>query len=119
MPPERLGNQLCKNWGVDSRLGPPKSWGYVNIKKKYKCPMRMPMSSITPPFAMIRLNANSTHGRYIALNWVPNQKVTMVSLFNWHQMYKTARTKGSIKTMMFMKRPTITAQIQMKPNKKA
>jgi len=37
------------------------------------------------PPAIIKLNPSKTQGRYIALNWVPNQKLTIVSLFSWHQ----------------------------------
>lgn len=49
------------------------------------------------PPAIIKLNPSKTHGRYIALNWVPNQKFTIVSLFNWHQTYSTLSTIGSIR----------------------
>ena len=61
-----LGNQLYMNCGVDSRLGPPKSCGYLNMRKKYMWPIRMPMSSMIPPPAMIMLKANSTQGKYMA-----------------------------------------------------
>ena len=71
--------------GVERRLGPPKSWGYLNIRKKYMWPIRIPHSSITPPPVnenlvereklfqnnlpeIIKLNPKSTQGRYIALN---------------------------------------------------
>ena len=89
------------------------------MRKKYKWPRRMPISSMTPPPEMITLKAKRTQGRYIALNCDPNQKLTMTSLFNWHQMYKTASTRGSMRNMMFMKRPMITAQIQMNINMNA
>ena len=61
----------------------------------------MPMSSMTPPPAMIMLKAKRTHGRYIALNWVPNQKLTITSLFSWHHTYSTLRTccKDDISTI--------------------
>ena len=36
-----------------------------------------------PPIKI--LNPKRTHGRYRALNWVPNQKVTITSLFKLHQ----------------------------------
>lgn len=35
-----------KNWGVDRKFLPPKSIGYLNIKKKYRCPTRFPISSL-------------------------------------------------------------------------
>lgn len=47
---------------------------------------------------MIKLNPNNTHGKYIALKRVPNQKVTITSLFNWHHTYNTLKTIGSIRT---------------------
>ena len=34
--------------GVASRLGPPKSWGYLNERKKYMWPIRIPTSSTIP-----------------------------------------------------------------------
>ncbi len=77
-----MGNHSYRTLGVASRLGPPKSCGYLNMRKKYRCPMRMPISSMTPPPAMIMLKAKRTHGRYMALNWVPNQKLTITSLFS-------------------------------------
>ena len=79
----------------------------------------MPISSITPPPEITTLKAKRTHGRYMALNCEPNQKFTMVSLFNWHHTYKTESTRGSIRNMMFIKRPMITAQIQMNISMKA
>ena len=33
---------VCKNWR------PPKSCGYLNIRKKYKCPTRIPINSLMP-----------------------------------------------------------------------
>jgi len=36
------------------------------MRKKYRCPTNMPISSIIPPPWMIMLNIASTHGRYIA-----------------------------------------------------
>lgn len=36
-PPLLLGSQLYRNWGVDRKFLPPKSIGYLNIKKKYRC----------------------------------------------------------------------------------
>lgn len=50
----------------------------------------------THPPEIISLKANRTHGRYMALNCEPNQKLTMTSLFNWHHTYKTLNTIGSI-----------------------
>lgn len=44
----------------------------------------------------MKLNAKNTQGKYIALNVVPNQKVTIVSLFNWHHTYKILKTIQSI-----------------------
>lgn len=35
-----------RNWGVDRKFLPPKSIGYLNIKKKYRCPTRFPISSL-------------------------------------------------------------------------
>lgn len=35
-----------KNWGVDRKFLPPRSIGYLNIRKKYRCPTRFPMSSL-------------------------------------------------------------------------
>jgi hypothetical protein len=34
--------------GVLSRAGPPNSSGYLNIRKKYKCPISIPTISIIP-----------------------------------------------------------------------
>lgn len=56
----------------------------------------MPTNENVLPLDKIKLNPNSTHGKYIALNRVPNQKLTMTSLFNWHQMYSTDKIIGSI-----------------------
>ena len=62
---------------------------------------------------MIMLKPNRTHGRYMALNWVPNQKLTMVSLFNWHHTYRMDITMGSIRKGMDRPRATITASSQL------
>ena len=40
------------------------------------------------------LKAASAQGRYIALNWVPNQNWTTVSRFTWHHTYSTDITRG-------------------------
>lgn len=58
----------------------------------------MPTNENVLPLDKIKLNASSTHGKYIALNRVPNQKLTMTSLFNWHQMYSTDKIIGSIRS---------------------
>lgn len=42
----------------------------------------MPTNENVLPLDKIKLNPSSTHGKYIALNRVPNQKLTMTSLFN-------------------------------------
>jgi len=34
--------------GVLSRDGPPNSSGYLNIRKKYRCPISIPTNSIIP-----------------------------------------------------------------------
>lgn len=86
-----------KNDGVLRYDGPPNSWGYLIFKKKYKWPTRMPTSEYVLPLERIKLNASRTHGKYIALNRVPNQKLTITSLFNWHQMYSTDKIIGSIR----------------------
>ena len=67
---------------------------------------------------MMNFNPNSTQGRYIALNCVPNQKVTIVSLLIWHQTYRMDITMGSIRTMKFRKRPMMTDRIKLKTNMK-
>ena len=67
---------------------------------------------------MMNFNPNSTHGRYIALNCVPNQKLTMVSLFIWHHTYRMDITMGSIRTMKFRKRPIMTDRIKLNNNMK-
>ena len=67
---------------------------------------------------MMNFNPNSTHGRYMALNCVPNQKVTIVSLLIWHQTYRMDITMGSIRTMKFRKRPMMTDRIKLKTNMK-
>ena len=59
-----------------------------------------------------------THGRYMALNCVPNQKVTMVSLLIWHQTYRMDITMGSIRTGKLRKRPMMTERIKLKANMK-
>lgn len=41
--------------------------------------------------------AASAQGRYMALNLVPNQKLTMTSLFSWHQIYVMASTSMSMR----------------------
>lgn len=58
----------------------------------------MPTNEYVLPLDKIKLNPNKTHGKYIALNRVPNQKFTMTSLLSWHQMYKTLKINGSIKS---------------------
>lgn len=70
------------NAGVVRYDGPPNSCGYLIFKKKYKCPTKMPTSEYVLPFDKIKLNANKTHGKYIALKRVPNQKFTITSLFS-------------------------------------
>lgn len=45
-PPLLFGSQRYRNWGVDRKFLPPKSIGYLNIKKKYRCPTRFPISSL-------------------------------------------------------------------------
>ena len=67
---------------------------------------------------MMNFNPNSTHGRYIALNCVPNQKLTIVSLLIWHQTYRIDITMGSIRTMKFRKRPIMTDRIKLNNNMK-
>ena len=47
---------------------------------------------------MIQLKSMITHGMYIALNCIPNQKDIIVSLFSWHQTYMTLRIMASIRT---------------------
>ncbi len=76
----------------------------------------MPMSSMMPPPAMIMLNAKRTHGRYMALNWVPNQNCTITSLLSWHQTYSIERTKGSMRKGMLMNKATMTLHSQQKSN---
>lgn len=56
----------------------------------------MPTSENVLLFDRIKLNPSNTHGKYMALNRVPNQKLTITSLFSWHQMYSTDRINGSI-----------------------
>jgi len=34
--------------GVERKRCPPKSCGYLNMRKKYRCPTNMPISSIIP-----------------------------------------------------------------------
>jgi hypothetical protein len=34
--------------GVLSKAGPPNSSGYLNIRKKYRCPISIPTNSIIP-----------------------------------------------------------------------
>lgn len=58
----------------------------------------MPTNEYVLPLDKIKLNANKTHGKYIALNLVPNQKLTITSLFSWHQIYNTDKINGSIKS---------------------
>ena len=67
---------------------------------------------------MMNFNPKSTQGRYMALNCVPNQKVTIVSLLIWHQTYRMDITMGSIRTMKFRKRPMMTDRIKLKTNMK-
>ena len=67
---------------------------------------------------MMNFNPNSTHGRYMALNCVPNQKLTIVSLLIWHQTYRIDMTMGSIRTMKFRKRPIMTDRIKLNNNMK-
>ena len=67
---------------------------------------------------MMNFNPNSTHGRYMALNCVPNQKLTIVSLLIWHQTYRIDMTIGSIRTMKFRKRPIMTDRIKLNNNMK-
>lgn len=82
--------------GVSKYDAPPNSCGYLNFKKKYKWPTIMPISENISPLDKIKLKASNTHGRYIALKRVPNQNVTITSLFIWHQTYSTDKTIGSI-----------------------
>lgn len=42
----------------------------------------MPTSENVLPLDRIKLKPNKTHGKYIALNRVPNQKLTITSLFS-------------------------------------
>lgn len=56
----------------------------------------MPINEYVLPLDKTKLNANKTHGKYMALKRVPNQKLTIASLFSWHQMYSTDRIIGSI-----------------------
>lgn len=44
----------------------------------------IPDNKTYPPL-IIKLNNNNIQGKYIALKLVPNQKLTITSLFNWHQ----------------------------------
>lgn len=37
-----------KMFGTERSCTPPKSWGYLNMRKKYRCPTTMPNSSIIP-----------------------------------------------------------------------
>ena len=60
-------------------------------------PLQIKLNDVDYLPEIITLKPSKTQGRYIALNWVPNQKLTIVSLFNWHQTYRTLRTIGSIK----------------------
>lgn len=41
-----LKNKTYRNRGVVRKFLPPKSIGYLNIKKKYRCPTRFPISSL-------------------------------------------------------------------------
>ena len=67
---------------------------------------------------MTRLNANRTQGKYMALNCVPNQNVTMVSLLSWHQTYIMDITIGSISIGMAMKSATMVDSSQLNINMK-
>lgn len=95
--PLDLTRRTYRKEGVDINVGPSNSRGYWKLKKKNRWPITMPMRSSIPPPRMIKLNANNTQGRYMALKLVPNQKLTTTSLFNWHQIYKTVITAQSIK----------------------
>lgn len=75
----------------------------------------MPTTENMPPFDKITLNANNTHGKYMALNLVPNQKLTIVSLFSWHQTYSTDRIIGSIRSYYKHK---VNEKVKKKKNKK-
>lgn len=56
----------------------------------------MPTSEKVLPLDRMRLKPRRIHGKYIALNLVPNQKLTMTSLFSWHHTYSTDKIIGSI-----------------------
>ena len=57
----------------------------------------MPMSSIIPLPPRSTLKAQSTQGRYMAWNCVPNQKGTMISGWLAHHTYRIEMTAGGPK----------------------
>ena len=47
---------------------------------------------------------------YCTLNWVPNQKVTTVSLFSWHHTYSADMIRGSISSQRLSNRLSTLAR---------
>lgn len=78
-----------------------------------KCPL-----PVTYPPDVIMVNPKKTHGKYMALNLVPNQKVTITSLLSWHHTYITAATMGSMRNIIPPSKDAITQVIQQNSNRK-
>jgi len=79
----------------------------------------MPLTiNFTHPPAITRLKQSNTHGRYMALNCVPNQNVTIVSWLNWHHTYSTAITIGSMSIIILPIKATTTQLTQQNNNMK-